>query len=190
MSASLPPPDDAGFLDRLRQGDEGAFESIFRAWYPDLVRYAFSIVRNQDVAEDIAQEVMLELWRRREMLMPDTRPRAYLLRATRNRSLNHLRHSKVRSEHASEFEDRPLASPGSDEHALTNEIEAAIQQAIASLTPRCREVFDLSRERGLKYHEIADVLGISVKAVEANMGRALRVMRERLAHWLPPGRTL
>jgi len=63
----------------------------------------------------------------------------------------------------------------------------AIQSAIAGLPARCREVFELSRIRGLKYSEIATELGISVKTVEAQMGKALRVMREKLAPWLPEG---
>ena len=68
------------------------------------------------------------------------------------------------------------------------ELEAAVREAVASLPPRCREVFEMSRERGLRYAEIAEALGVTVKAVEANMGRALRILRERLAPWLPEGR--
>jgi RNA polymerase sigma-70 factor (ECF subfamily) len=62
-----------------------------------------------------------------------------------------------------------------------------IRQALADLPDRCREVFQLSRDRGLKYAEIATALGISIKTVEAQMGKALRVLRERLAPWLPEG---
>ena len=65
-----------------------------------------------------------------------------------------------------------------------------MKEAIAGLPPRCREVFEMSRMRGLKYAEIADALGVTVKAVEANMGRALRILRVQLAPWLPDGKEL
>ena len=69
----------------------------------------------------------------------------------------------------------------------TEELQAAIARAMDGLPPRCREVFELSRLHGLKYAEIAQVLGVTVKAVEAQMARALRTMREELAPWLPGG---
>ena len=77
-----------------------------------------------------------------------------------------------------------------DADTVASELKIAIDHAMNTLTPRCREVFQLSRERGLKYSEIASALGVSVKAVEAQMGKALRVMREQLAPWLPDGETL
>src|SRR6476619_8360501 len=82
-------------LERLRKGDEAAFDSIFRAWYPSLVRSAESIVRSRAVAEEVVQDVMLELWRRRESLASDSSPQAYLFQSTRNRALNHVRHERV-----------------------------------------------------------------------------------------------
>ena len=72
-----------------------------------------------------------------------------------------------------------------DSQVQANELQAAVTQAIADLPPRTREVFVMSRERGLRYSEIAEQLGVSVKAVEANMSRALRILRERLATFMP-----
>jgi RNA polymerase sigma-70 factor (ECF subfamily) len=73
---------------------------------------------------------------------------------------------------------------------VEQEIHQAMRRAVEGLPERCREVFELSRTHGLKYSEIAQTLGISIKTVEAQMGKALRVMREELAPWLPPGRNL
>jgi RNA polymerase sigma-70 factor (ECF subfamily) len=75
-----------------------------------------------------------------------------------------------------------------DAGVVEREIDVAVRAAVASLPPRCREVFELSRVRGLKYGEIAQALGVSVKAVEAQMGKALRTLRERLAPFLPSSR--
>jgi RNA polymerase sigma-70 factor (ECF subfamily) len=181
---------DRELLGRLRDGDSTAFDEIFRTWYAPLVRTAERMLGDRAVAEELVQDVMLELWRRRETLAPDGSPQAYLFQATRNRALNHLRHLRVAARgetHAA----RELTMPAqADRDAAQGELEAAVRGAMAALPPRCREVFELSRVQGLKYAEIAQTLGVSVKAVEAQMGRALRVMRERLAPWLPGGDSL
>ena len=182
--------DNRDILARLRKGDGAAFDTIFRMWYPSLVRASESIVQSRAVAEEIVQDVMLELWKRRESLAEDTSPQAYLFQSTRNRSLNHVRHERV----AKEGEPYATRSEAIDATAhsqvVEDEMKVAVRKAIDGLPGRCREVFQLSRTHGLKYSEIATVLGISVKTVEAQMGKALRVLREELAPWLPEGRSL
>jgi RNA polymerase sigma-70 factor (ECF subfamily) len=176
---------DQDLLDRLRAGDQAAFDTLFRTHYARLVGVAQAMLHDRAAAEEIAQEVMLELWRRRETLTVETSLRAYLFRATRNRSLNQIRRQRV------ERRGEPFAAPESsiappaDSHLVEQEIDAALRRALEHLPARCREVFELSRVHGLKYAEIARVLEISVKTVEAQMGKALRIMREQLAPWLP-----
>lgn len=181
---------DAEILAGLRRGDTSAFDTIFRDWYPRLVLISDRIVGERQVAEDLAQEVFLELWRRRETLALETTVHAYLLQSVRNRSLNHLRHVQVRRKSVADVVEMSGSSTPADAETVAGELAVAIQEAMSSLTPRCREVFQLSRERGLKYSEIATQLGVSVKAVEAQMGKALRTMREHLAPWLPESDSL
>jgi RNA polymerase sigma-70 factor (ECF subfamily) len=190
------PPTDAGrpdadadraLLGRLRAGDAAAFDAIFRGRYAVLVGVAERMLRDRAVAEEVVQDVLLNLWRRREALGPDEALGPYLVRATRNRALNHLRHLHVERRdavHAAGPTAAPAAGAG---RAVASELAAAAAAAVADLPPRCREVFALSRGRGLSYAEIAEALDISVKTVEAQMGRALRTLRERLAPWLPGG---
>jgi len=170
---------------RIRAGDEGAFDSVFRAHYPHLVRMGESIVRERALAEEIAQEVMLELWRRRESLAVEQSFRAYLIRSTRNRALNHIRHQRVVSREAEAAALESPTSPSAEDVVLGLELERAVRRAIDGLPVNAREVFLLSREQGLKYTEIALVLEISVKTVEKRMGQALSELRDRLAAWLP-----
>ena len=181
---------DADLLERLRAGDSDAFDTIFRTWYPALVRLAEKMLRDRAVAEEIAQDVMLELWRRRDQLQAEGSPQAYLFQSTRNRALNHLRHLKVEQLAMPHLAGDSPSSPSAGHRVVQEEIETALRQAIGDLPPRCRQVFELSRVRGLRYAEIAQQLGVSVKAVEAQMGRALKSLRERLAPWLPEGREL
>jgi RNA polymerase sigma-70 factor (ECF subfamily) len=173
--------------ERIRAGDEGAFDSVFREHYAHLVRMAQSVVREPALAEEIAQEVMLELWRRRESLQVEQTFRAYLIRSTRNRALNHIRHERIVAREAASAAIDPRTSPSAEDEVLGVELERAVRNAIDGLPQNCREIFRLSREQGLKYAEIATALEISVKTVEKRMGQALAELRERLAPWLSSG---
>jgi RNA polymerase sigma-70 factor, ECF subfamily len=177
--------EDRDLLARLKAGDQTAFDAVFRAHYPPLVGFAQGFLRDRAAAEDVAQEVMLELWRRRADVTIQESLRAYLLRATRNRALNQLRHANVqrRAEPHLIGEDSVNATGASE--LVAGELKEAIVSAIAELPPGCREVFEMSRGHGLRYAEIASTLGISVKTVESQMGKALKHLRERLASWLP-----
>jgi RNA polymerase sigma-70 factor (ECF subfamily) len=182
--------EDRDLLTKIQAGDEQAYDSVFRSWYPVLVRVAGALLKDTDAAEEVAQEVMLELWRRRHVIDADVSLRAYLLRSVRNRSLNHLRHLRVRRETEGDVQalyDEPL---GSDQPIVAKELAQALQLALGDLPPRCREVFELSRVHGLRYAEIAEALHISQKTVEAQMGKALKILRGRLAAWLPAGDSL
>jgi len=174
--------------ERIRAGDEGAFDVIFRSNYPHLVRMAESVVREHALAEEIAQDVMLELWRRRESLDIEQTFRAYLIRATRNRALNHIRHQRIVARESALAALESPSAPSAEQELLGVELERAVRQAIDGLSDDCREVFQLSRDSGLKYAEIATTLEISIKTVEKRMGQALAELRESLAGWLP-GRT-
>ena len=175
---------EAELLARLRRGDDDAFAALFRVHYPALVVNATRLLGERALAEEIVQDVMLELWRRREALALSGPLAAYLSQATRNRALNRIRQEKT-ARLAEPFVRAPAAVATADERTISAELQHAVDDAMASLSAAQREVFDLSRTRGLTYPEIAGVLGISVKTVEARMGRALKQLRERLAPWLP-----
>ncbi len=173
-------------LARCRAGDDDAYAALFRAHYPALVRAAERLLHERAAAEDVAQEVMLQLWHRRASLEPGISLRAYLHQATRNRALNVLRHQKI-SRVAEPFVRGPSSMPGTDSGAITGELARAAALAIASLPAEIRDTFRMSRDDGLTYVEIARVSALSVKTVEARMGRALKALREHLADWLPAG---
>jgi RNA polymerase sigma-70 factor (ECF subfamily) len=182
-----PGPGGSGYADliaRIARGDRGAFEALFREHYEALVRFAEGVLRSRDVAEDVVQDVMLNVWRQRETLQVDESARAYLFRSVRNRALNQLRNERVRRDAIPHLASDPRPSAAVDSELVEEELASAIRDAVAALPPRCREVFELSRGEGLRYSEIAAVLGISIKTVETQMGRALKSLRERLAAFL------
>ena len=182
--------DDRALLERLRSGDQAAFDSVFRAHYAHLVGFAQGLLHDRAAAEDSAQEVMLELWRRRADIHIQESLRAYLLRATRNRSLNQLRHAKVERNAEPQLAGEDSVTATGAGKLVAAELRDALSAAVAELPPACRHVFELSRGQGLRYAEIASTLGISVKTVESQMGKALRHLRMRLAEWLPEGGAL
>lgn len=180
--------DDRGLVERVRAGDSAAFDAIFRQFYAHLVGYVQSLLRDEAAAEEVVQDIMLELWRRRASLTPDLSLKAYLFQSARNRAFNHARHARiVRHSEPLLLHEQSPPQPADAEMA-GEELSTAIRNAVAELPPRCREIFELSRVDGLRYSEIAAALGISVKTVETQMGKALQVLRRRLAAWRPePG---
>jgi RNA polymerase sigma-70 factor (ECF subfamily) len=177
---------ESELLARLRAGDDDAYAAIFREHYSWLVLSAARLLGDRSSAEEVVQDVMLELWRRRETIVLTGPLRAYLHQSTRNRALNQLRHGRTVRQ-SEPFVRPPTAAPHADSRAISRELQEATRAAIDELSEPQREVFELSRVEGLTYPEIASVLSISVKTVEARMGRALRHLRERLSPWLPQG---
>lgn len=178
--------EDTELLVGLKNSDKQVFEQLFRSCYVPLCNYAAGIVSDKDEAEDIVQQTMITFWEKRETIEITTSVKSYLYRAVHNQALNKIRHDKVRQEYSKDVQS-------SDEHVseaasgkiLQQEMQAKIAEAINQLPDQCRTVFQLSRFENLKYLEIANHLGISVKTVENHMGKALRLMRISLKDYLP-----
>lgn len=170
---------DGELAQRIRAGDERALEEVFRAHYAGLTSFAIRFVRSRELAEELVQDLFLSIWSKREDMPSVESFRTYLFRAIRNRALNHLRREKLERRWTEQAVDESegAAPTHSDEVAIEGEVSGAIRAAIDKLPARCREVFLLSRDGGLTYIEIAESLGISVKTVETQMGRALKSLR-------------
>jgi RNA polymerase sigma-70 factor (ECF subfamily) len=173
------------WFERLRDGDEAAFEALFRALAPGLCAMVTRYVGAPAVAEELVQELFLDLWTRRRTLEVRESLAGYLHAAARHRALNHLaRERRLRRWREGDGRPEGEADPSApDESELLDALE--LQDAIAALPARCRLVFTLSRQQDLTYGEIAAALGLSVKTVETQMGRALRALRDRLRHLVP-----
>ena len=162
---------------------EARFEAAFKEHYPRLHGYATSIVTDAAVAEDVVQQVFVRLWEKNRELSMTESVAAYLYRAVHNESLNWLKHLKVRAAH--QAHTHHTQTEGTPANAgKPRELEAALHRALNALPEGCRAIFQLSRFESLKYADIAARLGISVKTVENQMGKALKVLRADLAEFL------
>jgi RNA polymerase sigma-70 factor (ECF subfamily) len=171
-------------LIRITTADE--FEALFRAHYSVLCSYANHFLKDIDAAEEVVQEVMLRIWTNRESLIIGTSMKSYLFRAVRNGCMNVLKHLNIREDYRSYKEREAVENQRSQEdEMIMAELELKIRRAIDHLPMERRKVFILSRYEGLTYNQIAAKLGISVKTVENQMGKALKSLREELSDYLP-----
>ncbi|WP_018341762.1 RNA polymerase sigma-70 factor [Cytophaga aurantiaca] len=161
---------------------EAYFEALFHTYYKQLCRFSFRIVHDRDKAEDVVQTCFINFWNKRESTSIQTSFKAYLFRSVYNRSINeYTRSKKIINEEISVLNE--TSSSASDDPELllqAQDVQKKIDQAIAAMPDGCRTVFMLSREDQLSYKEIAEMLHISIKTVENQMGKALRIMREHL----------
>ncbi|WP_420151251.1 RNA polymerase sigma-70 factor [Spirosoma sp.] len=179
------PPTEQDVIDAIRAGSERAFEDVFRQHYASLCRYACQFLSDPDDAEEEVQAMFLALWEKRNGLIISISLKSYLFRAVHNRCLNRIKHAAVRDEHR-EY-TRYMGEQRVDSPAQTvigDELASRLQIAIQKLPEQCRLVFSLSRFDELKYSEIADQLGISIKTVENQIGKALRILRTELSEYL------
>ena len=169
---------------KISKGDIAAFEMLFHRFYPGMCSYSESLVKKPEIAEEIVQDVFFNIWKNKSELKINVSWQSYLYRSVFNNSMMYLRKAKYEMS----IEERWAAGNlMSDEQASdeleAKELNAAIIFTLQSLPPRTREIFNLNRFEGLKYKEIADKLSISVKTVEANMGKALKALRTSLGDY-------
>ena len=176
-----------GILPSRDQGPEDLFEHIFRAHFKGLHTYACTLIRDPVMAEEAVQNVFVKLWEKKEEIGIKENIENYLYRAVHNESLNYLKHQKVRTAYQSYIMRRhtPNDHDKTSEKITLAELERKLEKAILELPEQCRLIFRLSRSEELKYKEIADKLGLSVKTVENQMGKALKLLRIKLVDYLP-----
>lgn len=177
---------DSDILLAIRQGNERVFETIFRKHYQALCNYACGILKDMDDAEEVVQSIFMKFWEQRESIEINVSLKSYLYRAVHNTCLNRLKHLKIQEVHkqyvGNFFEENHDSATDLMDKV---ELESRIAEALEKLPEQCRLIFKMSRFEELKYQEIADRLGLSIKTVENQIGKALKIMRTELADYLP-----
>ena len=173
--------DEHALVLRLIEGDEDAFCELYAAYKNRLIYFAMRFLKSREYAEDIFQDAFTVVWQGRRFINPDASFSAYLYTIVRNRILNQLRdlanQDKLWEQILSQAVDY---TNNTKETVFANDLRQFIVRALQQLTPRQREIFEMSREQQMSHREIAEALGISVNTVQESISISLRILRTYL----------
>ncbi|WP_052346755.1 RNA polymerase sigma-70 factor [Hymenobacter swuensis] len=190
-------PSTENLLQRMATADDRqAFGLFFTRYHAPLVTFALQYVKARELAEEVVSDVFLKLWNKRETLPAIQSITSYLYVAVKNQALNYR--LRVENQPTLALDDviteHPVDIMTPERTLLTQELQADITRAVNSLPPQCQAIFRLVREDGLKYKEVADIMGLAPKTVDVQMGIAIKkisvALRQHLADQSRPGRTL
>jgi len=167
---------------KIQDGDIGEFERLFEKYYIPLCHHANNILKDMDAAEDVVQEFFYHFWKNRESFRLKLSLNAYLYQSIRNNALQHLKFITIRESYTDQVKSNLSGLSASDNQNTIemHEINKAIQITLQQMPERCARVFQMNRFEGKKYREIAEILSVSIKTVEADMGKALQLFRKSL----------
>ncbi|TLX70596.1 RNA polymerase sigma-70 factor [Labilibacter sediminis] len=183
--------DENEIIKKLSEGDKVSFGLLFNIYYKRLSSFAFYYLNDEESAKDVIQDIFAIVWERHEELKEVHNLSSWLFSMTKNQCLKKIDHLKVRQKHTDYLKYRELEITQSalsdlDTSPLTfDEINSIIEKTLRSLSPQARRIFEMSRFEQKKNREIAEELGISIKTVEANMSKSLKVFKSSLRHYLP-----
>ncbi|MBK5194260.1 MAG: RNA polymerase sigma-70 factor [Flavobacteriaceae bacterium] len=165
---------------KLKEGNERAFQVLFRKYYSSMCHFARQYLNDSELAEETVQDMFVKIWEKRETLNIESSVKHYFFRSVRNHCLNQIQHEKIKKQYENMVLKNAHQDINPEQYYIEVDLIQRIEKSINSLPPKRKEIFRLSREQGLKYKEIAETLNISVKTVEAQMGLALKYLREEL----------
>ncbi len=168
-------------FNRMVEGDKEAFSFFFKKYYSDLCNLVNLYLHDPVMSEEIVQDIFIYLWEKKEKIKIESSLKSYLLRACKNRSLNYIRNEKTKLDIHSNIGYIDKGSIEMPDNVMdANQLRDVINAAIDSLPKRCREIYIMGKEKNMSYREISEELGISVKTVEVQMGKALKKLRGEL----------
>jgi len=178
-------------ISRLKNGDRDVFENLFHDNYRNLVLYAKKFVIDTEISRDLVQDVFIYLWDKREKLNINKSLSSYLFRAVHNGCINHLKRESTKESYIRNFllniNEGVYSTKASDdahEVVVHKDLSERIELIVAELPEQCRNIFRMSRFKGLKNKEIADIYAISPRTVETQIYRALKVLKENLRPYM------
>ena len=168
--------------NEIAAGNQDAFRQLFNIYSTRLIEFASALVKNKEAATDVVNEVFVKLWKGRERIPGIQNLKVYLYTATKNAALNYLSRKahQLITEPFDDFSIQLREEQCPDQQLITEEIFNKIRMAVEQLPPRCKMIFKLVREDGLKYKEVAEVLNVSVKTVDAQMVIAVKKISEKV----------
>lgn len=168
--------EDLYLIALVRKGDSKALESLFRKYYNSLCSFASFFSRRDDLAEEIVADVFIKLWEKKDSLLIESNLRAYLFKSTRHTTINYIKQENTNWEDLDEELLEESYDPANE--LIYKELENNLNNLINGLPEKRKAIFQLSRFEGFSYNEIADILSLSAKTVENQMGKAIKQLRE------------
>lgn len=168
-------------ITRFKSGDQTAFELLFHFYYPGLVMYSTQFTTDRVEAEEIVQDFFVRFWQKRQQFIPADSLKSYLFLSVKNGSLNFLKHKKIEEQYIKDMIELANHHLVFDpELYVASELQEKVKEAVDLLPEKCREIFIMSRFRGMKNEEIAEELHLSKRTVETQISKALKVMKVEL----------
>jgi RNA polymerase sigma-70 factor (ECF subfamily) len=184
MNSNNPGNSDQFVLMALKEGQEKAFDFIFRQYYKALCAQAHLYTQDLDLSQSLVQDCFIKLWETRDHITEIENLSSWLIVTVRNKCIDYIRKHK-RETVLRQTSDQSDLNQDSDRLLLSREFEERLVKALSLLPARCRIAFEYSRFEGMTYPEIASKMNISVKAVEALVSRSLKILRVELKDYLP-----
>jgi RNA polymerase sigma-70 factor (ECF subfamily) len=173
--------EERSLILRLIGGDEDAFCELYATYKNRLIYFAMRFLKSRDMAEDVFQDAFTVVWQSRRFINPDASFSSYLYTIMRNRILNQLRNAANEEKLKESILSQALDyTEDTKREVMLNDLKSLISHALQQLTPRQREIFEMSREAQLSHKEIADKLGISVNTVQEHISISLKLIRTYL----------
>jgi RNA polymerase sigma-70 factor (family 1) len=174
-------PDLTVLIEEINNNNESSFRIFYTHYFPRLFRVAHFYLRNNENAEEVVMDVFIKIWNNRKKLSDITNLDNYTFTMVKNHSLNFLKKNRIASDDLEEYHTTTLIEYLEPEKLfLGKELANELQKAISNLPPRCQLIFRMVREDGMKYKEVADILNISLKAVENQLQIASKRIRPSL----------
>jgi len=183
--------DEKDLVKKLSGGDKVSFGILFNVYYKRLSSFAMYYLNDEESSKDVIQDVFSTVWERHEDLKEVRNLSSWLFSMTKHQCLKKIDHLKVRQKHADYLKYRELEITHSalsdlDTSPLTFEaINNIVEETLKSLSPQARRIFEMSRFQNKKNREISEELDISIKTVEANITKSLKIFKKSLKHYLP-----
>lgn len=175
-------------INRLKRGEEAAYEMLFREYYQLLTVFANKYVRDIETSKEIVQDLFVHLYEKRNRLDINSSLKSYLFRSTQNRSINYINAQKIRNKYAEHVKFNTSLEENSLENEVNKtELEHALYRAIDDLPPKCQTIFKMNRFEGLSNNEIAEKLSLSKRTIETQISKALKILRIKMKPFLVAG---
>jgi len=177
---------DLFLIGELKRGNKVVFDYIFNYYYSSLCAFSMQYINDHEMVEDLVQDLFVNLWSEAPNLNVKSSLKSYLFTSVRNRCLDFLKHRKVTEKYRTYFLYSADINDNSTDHYFSeSELRQTVQKSLEKLSPRCREIFELSHNNGLSNKDISEKLGISKRTVELQISNALRILRKELVEFLP-----